>query len=88
MHGFGFAGALTGAGLPRPDLAVALLTFNIGVEIGQIAFVLLVVALERSFRQLEISWPAALARAPGYLVGGAGAFWTFQRAAILLGVMQ
>jgi len=88
LHGFGFAGALTGAGLPRSDLAIALFTFNIGVEIGQIAFVLLVVALERSFRQLEISWPVALARAPGYLIGGAGAFWTFQRTAILLGVMQ
>jgi hypothetical protein len=88
LHGFGFAGALTGAGLPRADLAVALLTFNMGVEIGQIAFVLLVVLLERSFRQLEISWPPWLARAPGYLIGSAGAFWTFQRTAILLGVMQ
>lgn len=88
LHGFGFAGALTGAGLPRGDLAIALLTFNIGVEIGQIAFVLLVVALERSFRQLEIDWPTWLARAPGYLIGSAGAFWTIQRTAIMLGVMQ
>jgi DMSO/TMAO reductase YedYZ heme-binding membrane subunit len=88
LHGFGFAGALTGAGLPRGDLAVALLTFNIGVEIGQIAFVLLVVALERSFRQLEIRWPPWLERAPGYLIGSAGAFWTIQRTAIMLGVMQ
>jgi hydrogenase/urease accessory protein HupE len=88
LHGFGFAGALTGAGLPRGDLAVALLTFNIGVEIGQIGFVLLVVLLERSFRQLEISWPPFLARAPGYLIGSAGAFWTIQRTAILLGVVQ
>jgi hydrogenase/urease accessory protein HupE len=88
LHGFGFAGALAGAGLPRQDLAVALLTFNIGVEIGQIAFVLLVVLLERSFRQLEIRWSPWLARAPGYLIGSAGAFWTIQRTAILLGVMQ
>jgi len=50
--------------------------------------VLLVVALERSFRQLEIDWPAWLARAPGYLIGSAGAFWTIQRTAILLGVVQ
>jgi len=50
--------------------------------------VLLVVALERSFRQLEIRWPTMLARAPGYLIGCAGAFWTFQRTAILLGLMQ
>jgi hydrogenase/urease accessory protein HupE len=88
LHGFGFAGALTGTGLPRADLPLALLTFNIGVEIGQIAFVLLVVALERSFRQLEISWPTWAARVPGYLIGSAGAFWTIQRTAILLGVVQ
>jgi hydrogenase/urease accessory protein HupE len=88
LHGFGFAGALSGAGLPRADLALALLTFNIGVEIGQVAFVLLVVLLERSFRQLEIRWPIWLARMPGYLIGSAGAFWTFQRTAILLGVLQ
>jgi hydrogenase/urease accessory protein HupE len=88
LHGFGFAGALTGTGLPRADLPLALLTFNIGVEIGQIAFVLLVVALERSFRQLEISWPTWATRMPGYLIGSAGAFWTIQRTAILLGVVQ
>lgn len=88
LHGFGFAGALTGTGLPRAELPLALLTFNIGVEIGQIAFVLLVVALERSFRQLEISWPYWAARIPGYLIGSAGAFWTIQRTAILMGVVQ
>jgi hydrogenase/urease accessory protein HupE len=88
LHGFGFAGALTGTGLPRADLPLALLTFNIGVEIGQIAFVLLVVLLERSFRQLEIRWPVWATRMPGYLIGSAGAFWTIQRTAILLGVVQ
>jgi hypothetical protein len=50
--------------------------------------VLLVVLLERSFRQLEIRWPAWALQAPGYLIGSAGAFWTIQRTAILLGVMQ
>src|SRR5262249_1043532 len=42
LHGFGFAGALTGAGLPRGELPIALLGFNVGVEIGQVAFVSLV----------------------------------------------
>jgi hypothetical protein len=50
--------------------------------------VALVVLLERSFRQLEIRWPPWLARAPGYLIGSAGAFWTIQRTAILFGVVQ
>ena len=65
---------------------LALLSFNVGVEIGQVAFVLLIVALERSFRQLEIRWPRWAEVLPGYTVGSLGAFWTIQRTAILLGV--
>jgi hypothetical protein len=85
LHGFGFSSALTSAGLPRADLPFALLGFNIGVEIGQLAFVLLVVALERAFRVLEIRWPRWVAALPGYAVGTLGAFWTIQRTAILFG---
>ncbi len=85
LHGFGFSSALTSAGLPRADLPFALLGFNVGVEIGQLAFVLLVVALERAFRVLEIVWPRWVAALPGYAVGTLGAFWTIQRTAILFG---
>jgi hypothetical protein len=85
IHGFGFAGALTSAGLPRAELPLALLSFNVGVEIGQLAFVLLVVLLERSFRQLEIRWPRWAEMVPGYAVGSLGALWTIQRTVILLG---
>jgi hydrogenase/urease accessory protein HupE len=88
LHGFGFAGALTGAGLPPADLPLALLTFNVGVEIGQVAFVALVLLLERSFRQLEIHWPRWLERTPGYVVGALGAFWTIQRTVIMLGLSR
>jgi len=88
LHGFGFAGALTSAGLPRQDLPLALFSFNAGVEIGQVAFVLLVVALERFFRRLEIRWPRWAEVLPGYAVGSLGAFWTIQRMAILLGMGQ
>ena len=88
VHGFGFASTLTSAGLPRHDLPLALLSFNIGVEIGQVAFVMLIVLLERSFRQLQIRWPRWVEALPGYAVGSLGAFWTIQRAAILLGVMR
>lgn len=56
------------------------------MEIGQVAFVLLVVLLERSFRQLEIRWPRWVAALPGYAVGSLGAFWTIQRTVILLGI--
>jgi len=85
LHGFGFSSALTSAGLPRADLPFALLGFNIGVEIGQLAFVLLVVALERAFRVLQIRWPRWVTALPGYAVGTLGAFWTIQRTAILFG---
>jgi hypothetical protein len=85
LHGFGFAGALTSAGLPRNELPLALLGFNVGVEIGQVGFVLLILLLERSFRVLEVRWPRWAAVLPGYTVGSLGAFWTVQRVLILLG---
>lgn len=85
LHGFGFASALTSAGLPHAELPLALLSFNVGVEIGQLGFVLLVLLLERSFRVLEIRWPRWVEVLPGYAVGSLGAFWTVQRVAILLG---
>ena len=88
LHGFGFAGALTSAGLPRADLPLALLGFNVGVEIGQVGFVLLVLALERSFRELEIRWPRWVQVLPGYAVGSLGAFWTLERTAILFGLVR
>jgi hydrogenase/urease accessory protein HupE len=85
IHGFGFASALTSAGLPPKELPLALVSFNVGVEIGQIGFILLVLALERSFRVLEVRWPRWVQALPGYAVGSLGAFWTVQRVAILLG---
>ena len=85
IHGFGFAGALTSAGLPRQDLPLALLGFNVGVEIGQVGFILVVLGLERAFRALEIRWPRWVEALPGYAVGTLGAFWTIQRTAILFG---
>jgi hypothetical protein len=88
LHGFGFATALTSAGLPHSDLPLALLSFNVGVEIGQLSLVGLVLALERSFRILEIRWPRWAEMLPGYAVGSLGAFWTIQRIAILLGGVQ
>ena len=88
LHGFGFASALTSAGLPRAELPLALLSFNIGVEIGQLGFVLLVLLIERAFRILEIHWPRWVQALPGFAVGSLGAFWTIQRVAILLSGAQ
>jgi hydrogenase/urease accessory protein HupE len=85
LHGFGFASALTSAGLPRHELPLALVSFNVGVELGQLGFIALVLALERSFRVLEVRWPRWVEQLPGYAVGSLGAFWTIQRLALLFG---
>ena len=86
LHGFGFASGLSALGLPAVDIPLALVMFNVGVEIGQVSFVLLILLLERSFRQLEIRWPRWVQALPGYTVGSLGALWTIQRAAMLLGI--
>lgn len=88
LHGFGFASALTSAGLPKAELPVALLSFNVGVEIGQLSFVALVLLLERAFRILEVRWPRWAEALPGYAVGSLGAFWTVQRLAIMFGAAR
>jgi hypothetical protein len=88
LHGFGFASALTTAGLPRGDLPLALLSFNVGVEVGQLGFVGLVVAMEHSFRILKIRWPRWVQALPGYAVGSLGAFWTVQRVALLVAALR
>ena len=85
LHGFGFASGLTALGLSRAEIPEALLLFNVGVEIGQVFFVLLIILLEQSFQTLEIRWPRLVAALPSYTVGGLGAFWTIQRTVMLIG---
>ena len=88
LHGFGFATAMTSAGLPRQDLPLALLSFNLGVELGQLGFVALVLAMGHSFRVLEVRWPRWVQALPGYTVGTLGAFWAIQRVALLIGALR
>jgi len=87
MHGFGFASGLTAMGLPTNEIPLALLFFNVGVELGQLAFVFLVLGLARSFNSLEIRWPRWAELMPGYAVGTLGAMWFIERTVILLGWM-
>jgi hypothetical protein len=76
LHGFGFASGLLSLGLPGREIPLALLMFNVGVELGQITFILLILALERSFRLMQIRWPRPVAALPTYAVGVLGAYWT------------
>src|SRR5258705_5221350 len=75
VHGIGFASALAGLGLERRLLPAALLFFNIGVEIGQLAFVLLVLALIWAHRRLDAVLPRWGSALPAYAIGSASSFW-------------
>jgi hypothetical protein len=88
LHGFGFASGLTTMGLPQAEIPLALLLFNVGVEIGQVCFVGLILLLARAFRVLEIAWPRVVELLPGYAVGSLGAYWTIQRTLVLFGSLR
>ncbi|WP_374335019.1 HupE/UreJ family protein [Methyloversatilis sp.] len=87
LHGFGFASGLARLGLPEGEIPLALLMFNIGVEIGQLGFVVGMLLLARSIRLLQLDRTVVLQRLPGYLVGSLGAFWTLQRVAMMFKVI-
>jgi hydrogenase/urease accessory protein HupE len=83
LHGFGFAGALTAIGLPPSDVPLALFAFNVGVELGQIAFIVAVLAILGLARKLVES-PSAeriALRGASYAIGILAAFWFFERLA-------
>ncbi|MEJ2330649.1 MAG: HupE/UreJ family protein [Gammaproteobacteria bacterium] len=84
LHGFGFASGLSTVGMPRAEIPLALLMFNIGVEIGQLAFVILILLVHRSMKVLEFRWPHWVDFAPGYAIGSLGAYWTIQRTMMML----
>lgn len=86
LHGMGFASGLNALGLDRATLLPTLVLFNVGVEVGQLAFIVLVLALLRSFRLMEIRWPQPVRLAPTYAIGALGASWTLQYGAVLFGL--
>ncbi|MAN61084.1 MAG: hypothetical protein CMI60_03960 [Parvibaculum sp.] len=87
LHGFGFAAVLGEIGLPQTEVPLALLFFNLGVEVGQIAFILFLIAITfvglrviafvkkdaRTWGLGDVTMPAA------YVVGSLAAFWTIER---------
>lgn len=75
LHGLGFATALTALGIPKSTLPIALLFFNVGVEIGQLAFVLLVLALMWAHRRAQATLPRWSASVPAYVIGAVATFW-------------
>jgi hydrogenase/urease accessory protein HupE len=82
LHGFGFAGALRGVGLPQEHLATALLSFNLGVELGQLLFVSVLLAAGATMARLIpvlSDRRALLARLTAYGVGALATAWTIER---------
>ena len=79
LHGFGFAGALAEIGLPENSIPLALLFFNIGVEIGQLAFVACILMLVWTAERLSLRRPIWLPRLAAYAIGSVAAMWLFER---------
>ena len=86
LHGFGFASALSEVGLPQSAIPVALLFFNVGVEIGQLFFIasiFAVIALARQItHRIGVAQPAWAWRLPAYAIGSVSAFWVIQRLSV------
>lgn len=79
LHGFGFAGALSEIGLPQQQIPLALLTFNIGVEIGQIAFILFLIAVQKLCLSKFTNMPAWTRKVLPYAIGSLATFWLIER---------
>jgi hypothetical protein len=79
LHGFGFAGALKETGLPQIDVPLALLTFNLGVEAGQLLFVTVVLTGFRAATALFTVPIPPVRLAAAYLIGTTSMVWLVAR---------
>jgi hydrogenase/urease accessory protein HupE len=79
LHGFGFAGALAEIGLPQGEIALALVAFNLGVEVGQVLVIVAVVSLLAAIRKAAWMDETAIIRVTAYGMGITGSFWLVER---------
>ncbi len=84
LHGMGFAGALAEIGLPQGSVPLALLFFNLGIELGQIAFILLLLGAWQLAKRPLLPWQERLLPVPVYTLGGLSAMWCIERGLLLL----
>ncbi|MGB0620304.1 MAG: HupE/UreJ family protein [Myxococcota bacterium] len=78
LHGMGFAGALREVGLPQGEIPMALFSFNVGIELGQLVFVLALGIGAAILRRISLPIPLPQ-RAAVYIMGSLAAFWTIER---------
>ena len=79
LHGMGFAGALAETGLPQSNVPLALLFFNVGIELGQLAFIALLVLIAAAGVRTVDERVKALRPLPVYVLGGLSAMWCIER---------
>ena len=85
LHGLGFAGALLEAGLPEGDILLALLSFNVGIEAGQVLFVGVVLVATWLVRVARLAdrLPQWSRQIPVYAMGSLAAMWCYERLAVI-----
>jgi len=82
LHGLGFAGALAQIGLPDGEIPLALFSFNVGLELGQLAFIGLCLVAWNRLSMLHVLQRASAA--PAYVIGTLSSYWMFERVAALV----
>jgi hypothetical protein len=84
LHGFGFAGALAEVGLPQKAIPIALLMFNVGVELGQLIFVTSALAAGLALQRLPVERRAWMPYVAPYAIGSIAMFWMIDRVGAFL----
>lgn len=79
VHGLGFASALTGLGLPQKDYFGSLVSFNVGVELGQVAVILLAWALVGRWAARKAWYKARVVVPVSVVIGLIATYWTIER---------
>lgn len=79
LHGFGFSNVLRSIGVPQDDIALSLFSFNLGIEFGQLLFILILSSVYLLLKQIIKKEPKNLQIYVGYFVGVVSAFWFIQR---------
>jgi hydrogenase/urease accessory protein HupE len=79
LHGMGFAGVLRDLGLPRSEFLTALVTFNVGVEAGQLSVIALALVAVAKWRPYAVTYRRFVVQPASLLIASIGLFWTIQR---------